>query len=244
VPRKPESQTAVDENANRPCKGRRPGQTDLEGHRGPTNYGISVMNKNGIDLNRAFLTWHRPIAAMPVLFGLAAAVFATLASLPTTRLDYLSTTNRTNATMGESQPAGLRRNASPTFRSSSRECCVTCNGVTACGCAVQMTCGSCCSGLCCDSPLDGGGEGGGDEVRIDKGMSISVGESGLTITLLQLEPTIELEVASADLPKRKLSFEGKTTNQLVVGGIRFDISVKEAAKGYARLKIRKVAEEK
>ena len=29
-------------------------------------------------------------------------------------------------------------------------CCVTCNRVTACGCAVEMECGSCCSGECCN----------------------------------------------------------------------------------------------
>jgi len=29
------------------------------------------------------------------------------------------------------------------------QCCVTCGSVTACGCAVQMSCGSCCSGACC-----------------------------------------------------------------------------------------------
>lgn len=28
-------------------------------------------------------------------------------------------------------------------------CCVTCNHVRACGCAVEMECGSCCSGECC-----------------------------------------------------------------------------------------------
>ena len=29
-------------------------------------------------------------------------------------------------------------------------CCVRCNRVTACGCAVEMECGSCCSGECCN----------------------------------------------------------------------------------------------
>ncbi len=29
-------------------------------------------------------------------------------------------------------------------------CCITCNGVKACGCAVEMECGSCCSGECCN----------------------------------------------------------------------------------------------
>jgi hypothetical protein len=33
-------------------------------------------------------------------------------------------------------------------------CCVTCGSTTACGCAVSMTCGSCCDGACC------GGSGG------------------------------------------------------------------------------------
>jgi hypothetical protein len=28
-------------------------------------------------------------------------------------------------------------------------CCVTCNNVRACGCAVYMDCGSCCTGECC-----------------------------------------------------------------------------------------------
>ena len=28
-------------------------------------------------------------------------------------------------------------------------CCLTCNGVRACGCKVEMECGSCCSGECC-----------------------------------------------------------------------------------------------
>ena len=28
-------------------------------------------------------------------------------------------------------------------------CCITCNGVTACGCRVEMECGWCCSGECC-----------------------------------------------------------------------------------------------
>lgn len=28
-------------------------------------------------------------------------------------------------------------------------CCVTCGGTTSCGCAVEDTCGSCCSGGCC-----------------------------------------------------------------------------------------------
>lgn len=28
-------------------------------------------------------------------------------------------------------------------------CCVTCDKVTACGCAVSMSCGSCCAGECC-----------------------------------------------------------------------------------------------
>ena len=31
----------------------------------------------------------------------------------------------------------------------SDECCVTCDGTTACGCKVEMSCGSCCSGGCC-----------------------------------------------------------------------------------------------
>lgn len=34
-------------------------------------------------------------------------------------------------------------------------CCVTCGGTTACGCAITMSCGSCCDGTCC-----GGGGGG------------------------------------------------------------------------------------
>lgn len=29
------------------------------------------------------------------------------------------------------------------------ECCLTCSGVTICGCAVTGPCGSCCSGWCC-----------------------------------------------------------------------------------------------
>lgn len=28
-------------------------------------------------------------------------------------------------------------------------CCITCNGVKACGCKVEMDCGSCCVGECC-----------------------------------------------------------------------------------------------
>ncbi len=34
------------------------------------------------------------------------------------------------------------------------ECCVTCGSTTACACAVEMSCGSCCAGTCCSS---GGG---------------------------------------------------------------------------------------
>ncbi|MEM9292976.1 MAG: hypothetical protein AAGD01_14940 [Acidobacteriota bacterium] len=35
-------------------------------------------------------------------------------------------------------------------------CCVTCGNTTACGCAIVMDCGSCCSGGCCGG---GGGQG-------------------------------------------------------------------------------------
>lgn len=28
-------------------------------------------------------------------------------------------------------------------------CCITCGGTTACGCSVELGCGSCCSGKCC-----------------------------------------------------------------------------------------------
>lgn len=37
----------------------------------------------------------------------------------------------------------------------STECCVSCGSVTACGCSVTMSCGSCCDSSCC-----GGGSGG------------------------------------------------------------------------------------
>jgi hypothetical protein len=30
-------------------------------------------------------------------------------------------------------------------------CCVTCDGVTTCACAVSADCGSCCAGVCCNS---------------------------------------------------------------------------------------------
>ena len=33
------------------------------------------------------------------------------------------------------------------------ECCVTCNGVRVCGCAVEAACGSCCCSPCCDGGL-------------------------------------------------------------------------------------------
>lgn len=33
------------------------------------------------------------------------------------------------------------------------ECCITCGTITACGCAVGMSCGSCCSDACC-KPID------------------------------------------------------------------------------------------
>lgn len=42
----------------------------------------------------------------------------------------------------------------------SDRCCVTCGNVTACGCGVVHSCGSCCTGACCDSmpaPPPGGG---------------------------------------------------------------------------------------
>jgi hypothetical protein len=37
------------------------------------------------------------------------------------------------------------------FDKSPAECCITCGGVTACACAVDAPCGSCCAGLCCNS---------------------------------------------------------------------------------------------
>ena len=39
-------------------------------------------------------------------------------------------------------------------------CCVTCGSVTACGCAVSHSCGSCCSDPCCGGSGGSGGSGG------------------------------------------------------------------------------------
>lgn len=35
------------------------------------------------------------------------------------------------------------------MNAASGSCCVTCGNLTACGCAVKMSCGSCCIGQCC-----------------------------------------------------------------------------------------------
>jgi hypothetical protein len=32
-------------------------------------------------------------------------------------------------------------------------CCVSCEGTTTCGCAVEDSCGTCCSGMCCMNPV-------------------------------------------------------------------------------------------
>jgi len=41
----------------------------------------------------------------------------------------------------------------PVQKAEAKKCCVTCDGVQACGCAVQHSCGSCCvPGLCCTEP--------------------------------------------------------------------------------------------
>lgn len=56
------------------------------------------------------------------------------------------------------QTAALRSAVSDGFRTRLfGECCVTCGNITACGCAVGMSCGSCCSDGCCrptDPPID------------------------------------------------------------------------------------------
>lgn len=38
----------------------------------------------------------------------------------------------------------------PYLASQKQTCCVSCNGVKTCACAVTATCGSCCIGVCCD----------------------------------------------------------------------------------------------
>jgi hypothetical protein len=48
------------------------------------------------------------------------------------------------------RPAAFTFAAMP--RSTQNRCCVTCGKVTACACAVEADCGSCCSGPCCPPP--------------------------------------------------------------------------------------------
>lgn len=46
--------------------------------------------------------------------------------------------------------SACRGNASQVVKNNfTGRCCVTCGGTTSCGCAVDDTCGSCCSGICC-----------------------------------------------------------------------------------------------
>lgn len=45
--------------------------------------------------------------------------------------------------------ASLLRPAADAVAKPCSRCCVTCGGVTACGCAVSMDCGSCCCDPCC-----------------------------------------------------------------------------------------------
>ncbi len=52
------------------------------------------------------------------------------------------------------KPAVGEKPQSPGFANKD-SCCVTCGSTTSCGCAVTMSCGSCCTGSCC-----GGGGGG------------------------------------------------------------------------------------
>src|SRR6185295_5288702 len=81
------------------------------------------------------------------------------------------------------------------------ECCVTCSGITVCGCAVEAPCGSCCVGPCCDgfnSYLYSGGE---KILPIEVGKPVKVDDYELTVRLIRLEPTIVMEVTSPAIPK-------------------------------------------
>lgn len=39
---------------------------------------------------------------------------------------------------------------SSTYARAEERCCVTCSGITVCGCSVEGPCASCCAGSCCD----------------------------------------------------------------------------------------------
>lgn len=119
------------------------------------------------------------------------------------------------------------------------ECCVTCSGIRVCGCAVEAPCGSCCSGSCCDSASGQTDPGDGRFWMVDVGSSVEV-DYKLTIKLLQLAPTIVLEVTSPDLPKAKqLEYLGKASMVLVVGESRFELTVVEATKTGVRFRVRR-----
>src|SRR6185503_4590744 len=116
------------------------------------------------------------------------------------------------------------------------ECCVTCSGIRVCACSVEAPCGSCCLGSCCGGfeQTDQGGEKLWD-VKVGEAVRLDVFE--LTIKLIQLEPTIVMEVTSPAIPNAKqLNYLDKTSMVWVIGDSRFEIGVVDSTKTGAHLR--------
>lgn len=122
------------------------------------------------------------------------------------------------------------------------ECCVTCSGITVCGCSVEAPCGSCCAGRCCDGVFEQTDPGGEKiYVKVGKTGAVKVDDSELTIKLIRLEPTILMEVTSPAIPKaQQLDYLDKTSMVWVIGDSRFEIGVVEPTKTGARLRVKKI----
>jgi hypothetical protein len=83
----------------------------------------------------------RPLETVNVREGVPVA----LRSIPTVAL--VIEGSRLAASTSRVQPIAFNFTSMP--RSAQNRCCVTCGKVTACACAVEADCGSCCSGPCC-----------------------------------------------------------------------------------------------
>ena len=76
---------------------------------------------------------------------------------------------------------------------------------------------------------------------VEVGKAVMVDDFKLNIKLVQLKPTIVMEVTSPAIPKAKrLNYLDKTSMVWVIGDSRFEIGVVEPTKTGGKLRVKKI----